>query len=376
MYLLSPQTTHDDEQHVLDLTHDTFAAIKTEQGILVDFAGFPAKMIDLLERCLDNNAAPRFQAVLQGDVFQVVEVNDFKHVPHIRLQLTSSSDADCKQLLTFRLAEVQQQCAAASERAAALEHELHACNAALQQCREHATKAQVDTQEAHLAVMHAMQDEHQQQRGRLEWQLKEALSMQGGLENRVQDLTQRLAAAEAQRDAAAADALSLRDSLQQLASQLREAAEKREAAAVLQALTDRQAAQLEALEAHCEALQTQAREQAAESQRAQQAVHAGKEERAVLQARVAELVGRAERAEAAQQTAEDIAGRAEGELKEAQAMIDWLNQQMNEAWIGAGKARSVARMPPSGSTRQCAPPPALALRSKVGRMLAGRLPPQ
>lgn len=395
MYLLSPEY-----QHVLDLTHDAFAAIKSEQGILVDFAGFPTKMIDLLERCLNNNnpVSPRFQAVLQGDVFQVVEVNDFKHVPHIRLELVRSSDACCKQLLTFRLDEVQQQCATACENAAALQKELQACTAALAQTREEAAAKMHEAVQAHTTAMQTMQDRFEEQRVQMQRALTEALEAQTELDNRVRDLTQRLVAAEAQRDAAIVDAASLRESLQRqaaaqelLASQLREAGEKREAAAVLQALADRQASQLAALEARCQSMQTATQQHTIDVQASQQALQTAldgaRDEGKALQARVAELTGRAEVAEAAQQMAEQVAERAEKQVKEAQGMIEWLNQQMNESWalhhrsgVGFGGLSS-SRVKKDSSEKnkteqlvgvqQCTPP---ALRSKVGRMLAGQLP--
>ena len=38
--------------HTLEVTEDDFQGLKQEQGILVDFGGFPAKIITLLQRCL------------------------------------------------------------------------------------------------------------------------------------------------------------------------------------------------------------------------------------------------------------------------------------------------------------------------------------
>ena len=38
--------------HTLEVKEDDFQALKVEQGILVDFGGFPAKIIALLQRCL------------------------------------------------------------------------------------------------------------------------------------------------------------------------------------------------------------------------------------------------------------------------------------------------------------------------------------
>ena len=38
--------------HTLEVREDDFQALKVEQGILIDFGGFPAKIIALLQRCL------------------------------------------------------------------------------------------------------------------------------------------------------------------------------------------------------------------------------------------------------------------------------------------------------------------------------------
>ena len=38
--------------HTLEVREDDFRALKVEQGILIDFGGFPAKIIALLQRCL------------------------------------------------------------------------------------------------------------------------------------------------------------------------------------------------------------------------------------------------------------------------------------------------------------------------------------
>ena len=38
--------------HTLEVTEVDFQGLKLEQGILVDFGGFPAKIITLLQRCL------------------------------------------------------------------------------------------------------------------------------------------------------------------------------------------------------------------------------------------------------------------------------------------------------------------------------------
>ncbi len=38
--------------HSLEVSEEDFSALKAEQGILVDFGSFPAKLISLLEKCI------------------------------------------------------------------------------------------------------------------------------------------------------------------------------------------------------------------------------------------------------------------------------------------------------------------------------------
>ncbi|KAF6264226.1 hypothetical protein COO60DRAFT_1267074 [Scenedesmus sp. NREL 46B-D3] len=102
--------------HTLEVTEDEFQSLKAEQGILVDFASFPGKIISLLERCIASQAAdmPRFQAVLAvraaDSGLKIVETNDFKQLPHITLAFRPGNDFTVKQFLAFRLSEVKRDC--------------------------------------------------------------------------------------------------------------------------------------------------------------------------------------------------------------------------------------------------------------------------
>lgn len=55
--------------HTLEVTEDDFHGLKLEQGILVDFGGFPAKIITLLQRCLASyhEDPPRSAMLRRGD---------------------------------------------------------------------------------------------------------------------------------------------------------------------------------------------------------------------------------------------------------------------------------------------------------------------
>jgi spindle assembly abnormal protein 6 len=90
--------------HTLEVTEDEFQCLKADQGILVDFASFPGKLISLLERCISSQASdmPHFQAVLSvrpGDsVLKIVETNDFKQLAHITLAFRPGTDYTVKQV--------------------------------------------------------------------------------------------------------------------------------------------------------------------------------------------------------------------------------------------------------------------------------------
>jgi hypothetical protein len=42
--------------HSLEVSEEEFQTLKVEQGILVDFANFPGKVVGLLERCIASRA--------------------------------------------------------------------------------------------------------------------------------------------------------------------------------------------------------------------------------------------------------------------------------------------------------------------------------
>lgn len=92
--------------HTLEVTEDDFQCLKADQGILVDFASFPGKIIGLLERCIGSHSTadhtPRFQAVLScrpaDSTLKIVETNDFKQLPHITLAFKPGNDFTVKQV--------------------------------------------------------------------------------------------------------------------------------------------------------------------------------------------------------------------------------------------------------------------------------------
>lgn len=150
--------------HTLEVTEDEFQSLKAEQGILVDFASFPGKIISLLERCIASQAAdmPRFQAVLAvraaDSGLKIVETNDFKQLPHITLAFRPGNDFTVKQFLAFRLGEVKRDCQQLEDQLAGSKDESCERQQQLRECQQQ---------------LSSLQERHSRQTLELEAQLRE-----------------------------------------------------------------------------------------------------------------------------------------------------------------------------------------------------------
>ncbi|XP_068220599.1 spindle assembly abnormal protein 6 homolog [Palaemon carinicauda] len=79
---------------------EDYQSLRQHQGLLIDFAAFPHKFVELVNTCIRENetSSPRFVLVLRpgGDcggssTLEVVEVNIFKHLCHLALTLAPAS---------------------------------------------------------------------------------------------------------------------------------------------------------------------------------------------------------------------------------------------------------------------------------------------
>jgi spindle assembly abnormal protein 6 len=128
--------------HALEVSEEDFQTLKVEQGILVDFTNFSGKIVDLLNRCISSREEdpPQFRAVLMvspgESVFQVVETNDFKQLPHISLRFRPGTDVAIKAFLAFRLTEVKGEAASTRKKLATCTADLEQANQTLQECQE------------------------------------------------------------------------------------------------------------------------------------------------------------------------------------------------------------------------------------------------
>ncbi|XP_022092248.1 spindle assembly abnormal protein 6 homolog [Acanthaster planci] len=101
----------------LVLGEEDFQSLKVQQGLLVDFTAFPQKLIELLQRCVEeqHRDAPKFVVQLMYSEplshgvaeLCIVETNPFKHLTHLALKLQPGSDADVKKYLAACLKQLQ-----------------------------------------------------------------------------------------------------------------------------------------------------------------------------------------------------------------------------------------------------------------------------
>uniref|UniRef100_A0AAQ6ALU4 Spindle assembly abnormal protein 6 N-terminal domain-containing protein n=1 Tax=Amphiprion ocellaris TaxID=80972 RepID=A0AAQ6ALU4_AMPOC len=101
----------------LTISEEDFQTLKVQQGLLIDFASFPQKFIELLNLCYSEQESdsPRFllylscqSPVLEGSAtFTVVETNAFKHLNHLSLRLAHGSDNEVKEYLAVCLSSLK-----------------------------------------------------------------------------------------------------------------------------------------------------------------------------------------------------------------------------------------------------------------------------
>ncbi|GLC45099.1 hypothetical protein PLESTB_001468100 [Pleodorina starrii] len=195
--------------HTLEVSEEDFQSLKNDQGILVDFASFPGKIISLLEKCVTAQPgdSPRFQAVMMvranESLFKIVEINDFKQLPHITLAFRPGNDSVVKQFLAFRLTEVKSNCQELSDTLDKTKDERDSASSQLTQCRQQLAdlreqydkhllevQAQAKTQQAsaheeRLREKAQLKDQHERERGELEKRFRDQIA---GLNARLGEL--------------------------------------------------------------------------------------------------------------------------------------------------------------------------------------------
>ena len=118
--VLHMQLTDESDAYVLytvDISEDDFHMLKAEQSILVDFATFPSKCIELLRQCqaVAGEEHPRFIAVMATTggipLFTVIETNPFRQIAHLVLRFVAADDSAIKKYLAGRVVDYKRQLA-------------------------------------------------------------------------------------------------------------------------------------------------------------------------------------------------------------------------------------------------------------------------
>jgi spindle assembly abnormal protein 6 len=152
------QITLTDEQdpyflYQLEIGEDEFVELKNEQNLLVDFAEFPWKFIELLEECIragsldsaggsggatvGSPSSPKFLAQLINfssmttgpsarSLFTVVETNSFKHITHLSLQFLPGTDVTVKKYLASLVQSYKEQSARLQSQLSSTDSQLRA----------------------------------------------------------------------------------------------------------------------------------------------------------------------------------------------------------------------------------------------------------
>ncbi|KAL4460342.1 hypothetical protein ABPG74_000093 [Tetrahymena malaccensis] len=100
--------------YILQLSETDFLQVKNDQNLIVDFNGFPTKLIELLELSLNSNKEDKIQF---GCVFEiksngegylkVTEMNQFKTLVHLALKFRCANDEVLKNYLANKLSKEQ-----------------------------------------------------------------------------------------------------------------------------------------------------------------------------------------------------------------------------------------------------------------------------
>jgi len=89
----------------LRLAEDDFQNLKSQQGLLVDFASFPSMLVQLLDKCLEESRSdnPKFILVLNccnsSTTLEFIELNFFKHLCHLSVIVVKANDTQLKDYL-------------------------------------------------------------------------------------------------------------------------------------------------------------------------------------------------------------------------------------------------------------------------------------
>ncbi|OQR70632.1 spindle assembly abnormal protein 6-like [Tropilaelaps mercedesae] len=99
----------------VQITEEVFQRLKVQQHLLIDFASFPQRLVELLQMCASEEslATPRYQCELQVErmsrsgQLHVTEVNGFKKLVHLSVKLSQADETQVRKTIVSRLTRLK-----------------------------------------------------------------------------------------------------------------------------------------------------------------------------------------------------------------------------------------------------------------------------
>ncbi|XP_030228932.1 spindle assembly abnormal protein 6 homolog isoform X1 [Gadus morhua] len=183
----------------LSISEEDYQSLKVQQGLLIDFASFPQKFIDLLHLCLaeQEKESPRFllhlacQSSLHDSAahFSVVETNAFKHLNHLSLKLLQGSDKEVKDYLATCLSSLKEDKQSLEIKLKKTEEDLSRQLAYAQQTLAEKTKELDKLRSEWTSQTTSLSSRHSQD---LMSEREKALEIQGRLQQQTEQIRQEL----------------------------------------------------------------------------------------------------------------------------------------------------------------------------------------
>ncbi|KAK3870594.1 hypothetical protein Pcinc_024177 [Petrolisthes cinctipes] len=158
---------------------EDYPILKQRQGLLVNFAAFPHKFVELVTLCTKNHGKelPRFILIFRrsgeggGATLEVVEPNDLKNLCHVALSLTPAPAhlkltylADCCKTLK---AEMRARERAGAEKEDKLQKELHRCEEALTRTTREVNRLEAEIGQRDMAAKNQLAQHRSQEKEKM-----------------------------------------------------------------------------------------------------------------------------------------------------------------------------------------------------------------
>ncbi|KAM4547631.1 spindle assembly abnormal protein 6 homolog isoform 2-T2 [Odontesthes bonariensis] len=186
----------------LSISEEDFQSLKVQQGLLIDFASFPQKFIDLLNLCYSEQQSdnPRFllhlayqSPLLEGPAsLSVVETNAFKHLNHLSLRLAQGSDKEVKDYLAACLFSLKTEKQALDMKVKKIEEDLSRQLSYAQQTLSEKTKELDKLRSEWTNQTSSLSSRHAQE---LQSEREKAVELQGRIQQETEQLRQELESA-------------------------------------------------------------------------------------------------------------------------------------------------------------------------------------